>query len=107
MRLDQVHLEVSGNKFFKLKYNLEEAKTQKKSIILTFGGAFSNHIAATAYAGKLHGLKTVGVIRGKELAQKWHEKSRLARRRRTRSYQPTTQHSGRDRTSRNYIRSGC
>lgn len=64
LRLDQVHSTVSGNKFFKLKYNLEEAKNQGKSTILTFGGAFSNHIHATASAANQLGLKSIGIIRG-------------------------------------------
>lgn len=66
-REDLLHPEVSGNKFRKLKYNIEEAKRQGKQCLLTFGGAFSNHIAATAAAGRLYGFKTVGVIRGEEL----------------------------------------
>jgi len=67
LRLDLNHPTISGNKFFKLKYNLEEAKRQEKDTLLTFGGAFSNHIAATAAAGKEYGFKTVGIIRGEEL----------------------------------------
>lgn len=66
-REDLLHPEVSGNKFRKLKYNLQEAKNQKKSLLLTFGGAFSNHISAVAAAGKIAGFKTVGIIRGEEL----------------------------------------
>ena len=66
-REDQIHPFVSGNKFRKLKYNIAEAKEQQKSTLLTFGGAYSNHIAATAVAGKLSGFKTIGVIRGDEL----------------------------------------
>lgn len=66
-REDQIHPFVSGNKFRKLKYNIAKAKEQQKSTLLTFGGAFSNHIAATAIAGKLSGFKTIGVIRGDEL----------------------------------------
>lgn len=66
LRLDMTHPHISGNKFFKLKYNLEEAKKQGKDTLLTFGGAYSNHIAATAAAGKEYGLKTIGVIRGEE-----------------------------------------
>ncbi|MCF2933691.1 MULTISPECIES: 1-aminocyclopropane-1-carboxylate deaminase/D-cysteine desulfhydrase [unclassified Tenacibaculum] len=66
-REDQIHPFVSGNKFRKLKYNIAQAKEQQKSTLLTFGGAFSNHIAATAIAGKLSGFKTIGVIRGDEL----------------------------------------
>lgn len=67
LRLDQIHTTVSGNKFFKLKYNLEEAQKQGKPVILTFGGAFSNHIHACASAGKELGLKSIGVIRGEEM----------------------------------------
>lgn len=70
-REDLIHPLVSGNKYRKLKYNLEAAQVQGFDTLLTFGGAFSNHIAATAYAGKLHGLKTIGVIRGEELYAKW------------------------------------
>jgi len=66
-REDQIHPLVSGNKFRKLKYNLQEALDQKQTTLLTFGGAFSNHILATAVAGELTGLKTIGIIRGDEL----------------------------------------
>ena len=55
-----------GNKWWKLKYNLIEAVEQGKQQILTFGGAFSNHIVATAWASKRMGLKSVGIIRGEE-----------------------------------------
>lgn len=65
-RLDQVHDLVSGNKFFKLKYNLEEAKKQGIDTLLTFGGAFSNHIHATAAAARIEGFRSIGVIRGEE-----------------------------------------
>ena len=68
-REDEIHLFVSGNKFRKLKYNLEEAKNQQQKILLTFGGAFSNHIVATAVAGNLNGFKTIGIIRGDELGK--------------------------------------
>ncbi|MGK0412080.1 MAG: 1-aminocyclopropane-1-carboxylate deaminase [Polaribacter sp.] len=68
-REDLIHPFVSGNKFRKLKYNLEEAKKLKKKAILTFGGAYSNHVVATAVAGKLAGLKTFGIIRGDELGK--------------------------------------
>ena len=69
-REDLIHPFVSGNKFRKLKYNLAEAKKQNITTLLTFGGAFSNHIAATAAAGNLQGFKTIGIIRGDELAGK-------------------------------------
>lgn len=65
-REDLNHEEISGNKLRKLKYNLEAAKEQGKDKLLTFGGAYSNHIYATAAAGKLHGFETVGIIRGEE-----------------------------------------
>ncbi len=64
LRLDLNHPYISGNKLFKLKYNLEEAKKQGKDTLVTFGGAFSNHIVATASAGKEYGFKTIGIIRG-------------------------------------------
>lgn len=63
-RLDLIHPQVSGNKFFKLKYNLERAKTKGKNTILTFGGAYSNHIASVAFAAKAEGLNSIGIIRG-------------------------------------------
>jgi 1-aminocyclopropane-1-carboxylate deaminase len=66
LRLDQLHPEISGNKWFKLKYNLQKAQELGHNTILTFGGAFSNHIAATAAACKLAGLKSIAVIRGEE-----------------------------------------
>jgi 1-aminocyclopropane-1-carboxylate deaminase/D-cysteine desulfhydrase-like pyridoxal-dependent ACC family enzyme len=67
LRLDQVHPTVSGNKFFKLKYNLAEALKQTHRQVLTFGGAYSNHIYATAAAAKLAGLQSIGIIRGELL----------------------------------------
>jgi 1-aminocyclopropane-1-carboxylate deaminase len=69
-REDLIHPFVSGNKYRKLKYNLRQAKAEKQTTLLTFGGAFSNHIAAVAYAGKENGFETIGVIRGEELATK-------------------------------------
>ncbi len=65
-RLDQIHPLASGNKFFKLKYNLIEAKRLEKSVLLTFGGAYSNHIFAVAAAAKKLGFSAIGVIRGEE-----------------------------------------
>ncbi|WP_350290093.1 pyridoxal-phosphate dependent enzyme [uncultured Croceitalea sp.] len=70
-REDTIHPLISGNKYRKLKYNIQEAKKKSASTLLTFGGAYSNHIAATACAGKEHKLKTIGVIRGEELVGKW------------------------------------
>jgi 1-aminocyclopropane-1-carboxylate deaminase len=66
LRLDLIHPQISGNKWFKLKYNLAEAKKQGLDTILTFGGAFSNHIHATAVACKQFGFKSIGVIRGEK-----------------------------------------
>ncbi len=64
LREDLLHPDVSGNKWRKLRYNIEAADQKGHHQILTFGGAFSNHIAATAAAGKLFGIKTIGIIRG-------------------------------------------
>ena len=69
-REDTLDIHVSGNKYRKLKYNIKQALDNNQKTILTFGGAYSNHIAATAYAGKVHQLKTIGIIRGEELANK-------------------------------------
>jgi 1-aminocyclopropane-1-carboxylate deaminase len=66
LRLDLIHPVVSGNKWFKLKEYLKEAKQQNKKAIITFGGAFSNHIVATAATAKLYGLKSIGIIRGEK-----------------------------------------
>lgn len=66
-REDQLHAFVSGNKYRKLKYNLKEAEKLGFKTLLTFGGAFSNHIAAVASAGYILGFKTIGIIRGEEL----------------------------------------
>ncbi len=66
LRLDKIHPVVSGNKWFKLRYYLEDAKAKGKKSILTFGGAWSNHIIATATAGKMKGFTTIGIIRGEE-----------------------------------------
>ena len=76
-REDLIHPFVSGNKFRKLKYNLAEAKKQNCKTLLTFGGAFSNHIAAVAAAGKLEGFQTIGIIRGDELISKINENPTL------------------------------
>ncbi len=76
-REDLLHPFISGNKFRKLKYNLLQAKAEKQETVLTFGGAYSNHIAAVAYAGKEQGFKTIGVIRGEELGDKIAENPTL------------------------------
>jgi 1-aminocyclopropane-1-carboxylate deaminase len=68
-REDEIHPFISGNKYRKLKYNLERAKGQGFNSLLSFGGAYSNHISALSYAGKMKGFKTIGIIRGEELGQ--------------------------------------
>jgi 1-aminocyclopropane-1-carboxylate deaminase len=76
-REDLLHPFISGNKFRKLKYNLIQAKAENQGTVLTFGGAYSNHIAAVAYAGKEQGFKTIGIIRGDELGDKIAENPTL------------------------------
>lgn len=66
LRLDKIDNIISGNKWFKLKYHLQEAEEKRYNSILTFGGAYSNHIIATAFAAKLCGFKSIGIIRGEE-----------------------------------------
>lgn len=66
-RDDLLHPLVSGNKFRKLKYNLVEAKEQRFETILSFGGAYSNHIHALSSACRIHGFKSIGIIRGDEI----------------------------------------
>jgi 1-aminocyclopropane-1-carboxylate deaminase len=68
LRLDKIHPLISGNKWFKLRYYLEEAKKLNKKAIATFGGAWSNHILATAAACKIQQLHSIGIIRGEEAA---------------------------------------
>lgn len=69
LRLDQFHPVVSGNKWFKLKYYLSEAKALNMDTIATFGGAYSNHIVAAAYACKEAGVRSIGFIRGEKPLQ--------------------------------------
>lgn len=66
LRLDKIHPLISGNKWFKLRYYIEEAKQENKKTILTFGGAWSNHILATAAVCKINQLNSIGIIRGEE-----------------------------------------
>jgi 1-aminocyclopropane-1-carboxylate deaminase len=66
-RDDLLNPQISGNKWRKMKYNLQEMHKQGKNTLLTFGGAFSNHIAAAAAAGKVYDFQTIGIIRGEEL----------------------------------------
>lgn len=64
LRLDKIHPEISGNKWFKLKFYLADAIAENAQTIVTFGGAWSNHILATAAACNLQGLQSAGIIRG-------------------------------------------
>ncbi|MCF6224526.1 MAG: pyridoxal-phosphate dependent enzyme [Flavobacteriaceae bacterium] len=66
-REDLIHPFISGNKYRKLKYNIYQAIEQKNKSLLTFGGAYSNHISAVAFAGNEYGFNTIGIIRGDEL----------------------------------------
>jgi len=77
-REDLLHPLLSGNKWRKLKYNLAAAKESGKTTLLTFGGAYSNHISAVAAAGKAYGFHTIGVIRGDELATHYRANPTLA-----------------------------
>ena len=77
-REDELHPLISGNKYRKLKYNLSAAKAEKAHTLITFGGAHSNHILATAAAASEHGFKSVGIIRGEELSSKIAENPTLS-----------------------------
>ena len=66
-REDVLHPEIGGNKWRKLKYNLRKMRVQKRQKLLTFGGAFSNHVSAVAAAGKLLDFQTIGIIRGEKI----------------------------------------
>ncbi len=64
LRIDLLHPIVSGNKWFKLQHYLNEALSQSCTTLFSFGGAYSNHLVATAFAGKESGMATVGIVRG-------------------------------------------
>lgn len=78
-REDLIHPEISGNKYWKLFYNVNQylEKTVEGKRIITFGGAFSNHIFSVSAVGKLAQIKTLGIIRGNELAENWQENPTL------------------------------
>ncbi len=78
-REDLIHPHISGNKYWKLFYNINQylERNPKNLLIITFGGAFSNHISAVAAFGNISGIKTLGIIRGEELEQKWRENPTL------------------------------
>ena len=76
-REDLLHPTLSGNKYRKLKYNLQYAREAGFESLLTYGGAYSNHVLATAMAGREQGFKTVGIIRGEELEDIWNQNPTL------------------------------
>ncbi len=67
LRLDLIHPEVSGNKWFKLKYHLAEALSQNKTGMVSFGGAYSNHLVAMAFVCHANGFKATAIIRGDDV----------------------------------------
>lgn len=80
-REDEIDAEISGNKYWKLFFNINQylVKNPENPLLITFGGAYSNHIAAVAAFGKRTKIKTLGIIRGEELAQKWQDNPTLKR----------------------------
>ncbi|WP_294199038.1 1-aminocyclopropane-1-carboxylate deaminase/D-cysteine desulfhydrase [uncultured Chryseobacterium sp.] len=78
-REDLIHPQISGNKYWKLFFNINYYldKSPEKPYIITFGGAFSNHIAAVSAVGNLAGIPTLGIIRGEELKDKWRDNPTL------------------------------
>jgi 1-aminocyclopropane-1-carboxylate deaminase len=66
LRLDKIHPIISGNKGFKLTEHLRLAAASPHDLVITFGGAWSNHLVATAYAAKQAGLKAIGIVRGEQ-----------------------------------------
>jgi len=71
-RLDLIHPIVSGNKLFKLYYYVEDALAAKKNTLVTMGGAYSNHLAASAYYAHINGLKSIGLVRGEKAVHLSH-----------------------------------
>lgn len=78
-RDDLIHAEISGNKWRKLKLNIERFHAGKYDSMLTFGGAYSNHISATAAVGRELGIPTIGIIRGEELTPESNETLKAAK----------------------------
>lgn len=78
-REDLIHPEISGNKYWKLFHNVNGylAKNPQNPLLITFGGAYSNHIAALSALGKIHNINTLGIIRGDELEDRWEENPTL------------------------------
>lgn len=69
LRLDKIHPVISGNKWFKLKYHLAQARRSGHSAVITWGGAYSNHLVATACACRQQGFQSIGIVRGEKAAQ--------------------------------------
>lgn len=69
LRLDLIHPAVAGNKWFKLQENISQMRAGNYSTLLTFGGAYSNHLSATAAACKAHNIPCIGIVRGEELQE--------------------------------------
>lgn len=67
LRLDSIHPTISGNKWYKLWFNIQEAQRQQKKKLISWGGAFSNHLHALAYAGHLFSIPTIGIVRGEQV----------------------------------------
>lgn len=67
-RLDKIHSVISGNKLYKLYYFLQKALASEHKTVLSFGGAYSNHLVATAFACRQYGLKSIGIVRGEKPA---------------------------------------
>ncbi|WP_312398313.1 pyridoxal-phosphate dependent enzyme [Chryseobacterium sp.] len=78
-REDVIHPQISGNKYWKLFFNINNylAESPEKPYIITFGGAFSNHISAVSAVGNLAKIPTLGIIRGEELKNKWRDNPTL------------------------------
>lgn len=78
-REDLIHPKISGNKFWKLFLNVNQYLESKPEnpLLITFGGAFSNHIASVSTFGNEFGIKTVGIVRGNELENNWQENPTL------------------------------
>lgn len=78
-REDLIHPKISGNKFWKLFFNVNQylESNPQNPLLITFGGAFSNHIASVAAFGKEFGINTIGIIRGNELESNWQENPTL------------------------------
>jgi 1-aminocyclopropane-1-carboxylate deaminase len=72
MRLDKIHPDISGNKWFKLKYYIKRAIESNKQTVISFGGAYSNHLLALAAAARMNGLFSIGYVRGEEPVELSH-----------------------------------